>query len=269
MQSIDAPEYRPAHPQHEDHPTLPSVLIGGLPITVVNKRNAATFMIEVARSRRRDSRPYYFTSANGEVVARVHADARIARLFQEADQILADGQPLVMASRWLCRVRLPERVATTDLFQDVAELAEKQGITFYLLGSTETENHKAVAVTQANYPNLSIVGHCHGYLTGEALEKKLDEINTLAPDILWLGLGVPREQIFVHDFAARLANVGIIKTSGGLFDHLARKTKRAPIWVQKAGFEWLWRMLMEPRRLFWRYLTTNPYAIYAILRYSK
>lgn len=252
-----------------DTPPLPSVLIGGLPITVVDRRNAASFMIEVARRRRRDSRPYYFTSANGEVVARVHADTKIAKLFREADQILADGQPLVLASRWLCKVRLPERVATTDLYEDVAELAEKEGITFYLLGSTETENHKAVTVTQENYPNLRILGHCNGYLSGDALEKKLDEINTLAPDILWLGLGVPREQIFVHDFAERLANVGIIKTSGGLFDHLAKKTKRAPLWVQKAGFEWLWRMLMEPRRLFWRYLTTNPYAIYAILRYSK
>jgi len=269
MQSIGAPDYGAAFPLQEAPLPYPSVLIGGLPITVVDRRSAASLMIEVARRRRRDSRPYYFTSANGEVVARVHADAKIANLFREADQILADGQPLVMASRWLCRVRLPERVATTDLFEDVAELAEKEDITFYLLGATEAENQKAVAVTRENYPNLRVVGHCHGYLSGEALEKKLDEINALAPDILWLGLGVPREQIFVHDFAARLANVGIIKTSGGLFDHLAKKTKRAPVWVQKAGFEWLWRMLMEPRRLFWRYLTTNPYAIYAILRYSK
>lgn len=269
MQSADAPEHGAAIPAQDYPLTLPSVLIGGLPITVVNRRNAASFMIDVARRRRRDSRPYYFTSANGEVVARVHADASIAKLFQEADQILADGQPLVMASRLLCRVQLPERVATTDLFHDVAELAEREGISFYLLGATEAANHQAVAAVQTRYPGLCIAGHCHGYLAGEALERKLDEINALAPDILWIGLGVPREQIFVHDFAARLANVGIIKTSGGLFDHLAERTKRAPIWVQRAGFEWFWRMVMEPRRLFWRYLTTNPYAIYAILRYSK
>lgn len=268
MQLADAPEHAAAIPAQDYPLVLPSVLIGGLPITVVNRRNAASFMIDVAR-RRRDSRPYYFTSANGEVVARVHADANIAKLFKEADQILADGQPLVMASRLLCRVQLPERVATTDLFHDVAELAEKKGVSFYLLGASETANHQAVAAVQTRYPGLRIVGHCHGYLAGEALEQKLDEINALAPDILWIGLGVPREQIFVHDFAARLANVGVIKTSGGLFDHLADKTKRAPMWIQRAGFEWFWRMLMEPRRLFWRYLTTNPYAIYAILRYSK
>ncbi|MBP1860370.1 WecB/TagA/CpsF family glycosyltransferase [Rhizobium herbae] len=249
--------------------TFPSILLGGLPITVLDRQSAAFLMISAARKRRPDKRPYYFTSANGEVIARVHTDARIASLFQEADQIFADGQPLVFASRWLCRIKLPERVATTDLFHDVARLAEFVGITFYLLGATEAESNKAVAAIRVRYPNLRVIGHCHGYLAGDALEAKLDEINALAPDILWLGLGVPREQIFVRDFAARLTNVGVVKTSGGLFDHLAGKTLRAPLWAQRAGFEWLWRVLMEPRRLFWRYMTTNPQALYLIWRYSK
>ncbi|RWA62641.1 MAG: glycosyltransferase [Mesorhizobium sp.] len=249
--------------------TFPTVLIGGLPITVIDRQDAAHLMVAAARGHLSGSRPYYFTSANGDVIAQTRVNAETAGLFREADQIFADGQPLVFASRLLCRVQLPERVATTDLFHDVARLAEREGTTFYLLGSTEAENRSAVAGMRARYPGLRIVGNCHGYLAGEALEKKLDEINALAPDILWLGLGVPREQIFVRDFASRLSNVGVIKTSGGLFDHLAGKVRRAPLWVQKAGFEWLWRVLMEPRRLFWRYFTTSPQAIYAILRYSK
>ena len=248
---------------------LPTVQLGGLPITVIDRPNAARLMIAAARGHIRSSRPYYFTSANGDVIAQALANVDVAVLFREADQIFADGQPLVFASRLLCSRHLPERVATTDLFHDVAELAEQEGTTFYLLGSTEAENNKAVASVKARYPGLRIVGHCHGFLAGQALEKKLDEINALAPDILWLGLGVPREQIFVRDFASRLQNVGVIKTSGGLFDHIAGKVRRAPLWVQKAGFEWLWRALMEPRRLFWRYFTTSPQAIYAILRYSR
>lgn len=248
---------------------FPTVLIGGLPITVIDRREAAHLMIAAARGHLPGSRPYYFTSANGDVIAQTLANAETAGLFRAADQIFADGQPLVFASRLLCSVHLPERVATTDLFHDVAKLAEREGTTFYLLGSTEAENRNAVAGMKARYPGLRIVGNSHGYLAGETLERKLDEINALAPDILWLGLGVPREQIFVRDFASRLSNVGVIKTSGGLFDHLAGKVRRAPLWVQKAGFEWLWRVLMEPRRLFWRYFTTSPQAIYAILRYSK
>lgn len=253
----------------EDLPEFPSVQIGGLPITVIDRRNAARLMIAAARGPREGSRPYYFTSANGEVIAQARASSEIAALFRDADQIFADGQPLVLASRLLCSAQLPERVATTDLFHDVAELAEQTGVTFYLLGSTEAENGKALAVIKQRYPGLRVVGHSHGYLAGEALTAKLNEINALAPDILWLGLGVPREQIFVRDFARHLSNVGVIKTAGGLFDHLAGKVRRAPLWVQKAGFEWLWRMLMEPRRLFWRYFTTNPRALYAIVRYSK
>jgi exopolysaccharide biosynthesis WecB/TagA/CpsF family protein len=196
-------------------------------------------------------------------------DPSIALLFASADQILADGQPLVLASRWLCRTALPERVATTDLFHDVAGLAEESGSTFYMLGADDVENRKAIAAVRASYPRLKIVGHSHGYLGGAALDAKLVEINRLAPDILWLGLGVPLEQKFVRDFADRLPNVGVIKTSGGLFNFLSGKNRRAPRWMQRAGFEWLWRTLLEPRRLFWRYLTTNPRALYAILRYSK
>jgi N-acetylglucosaminyldiphosphoundecaprenol N-acetyl-beta-D-mannosaminyltransferase len=255
-------------PFQESLPAFPTVLVGGLPITVIDRQDAALLMIAAARGHLPSSRPYYFTSANGEVIAQARANVETAVLFRDADQIFADGQPLVLASRLLCSVHLPERVATTDLFHDVAKLAEREGMTFYLLGSTEAGNSKAVAGIKARYPGLRIAGHCHGYLAGEALERKLDEINALAPDILWLGLGVPREQMFVRDFASRLSNVGVIKTSGGLFDHLAGKVPRAPLWVQKAGFEWLWRVLMEPRRLFWRYFTTSPRAIYAILRYS-
>lgn len=248
---------------------VPTTVVGGMPISAIDRQTAADIMIRAARERHGKGRPLYFTSVNGEAIARASTDPELAGLFLSADQILADGQPLVLASRLLCRTRLPERVATTDLFHDVARLAQKSGATFYLLGSDREENGRAVTEIRAAYPGLRIVGHCHGYLEGEALQAKLHEINDLSPDILWLGLGVPLEQIFVRDFSASLPNVGLIKTSGGLFNHISGRNPRAPTWMQKAGFEWLWRMFMEPRRLFWRYLTTNPRAIYALLRYSQ
>lgn len=248
-------------------PSVAQVTLGGLPIAVIDRQAAAALLIAAAH--RRGRKPFYSTSANGEVIARVHADKAIAQLFRGADQILADGQPLVFASRWLCRQKLPERVATTDLFHDVAKIAERERVSFYFLGASEAENSRATAAVQRLYPALLIIGRCHGYLTGRALEQKIEEINRLAPDILWLGLGVPREQLFVRDFVSRLDRVGVIKTAGGLFDHLAGKTPRAPLWMQRTGFEWLWRASIEPRRLFWRYLTTNPRALYLLLRYSQ
>jgi len=241
---------------------IPTVQVGGLPITVLDRAGTADWMIRAARERQRGRRPLYLTSANGEVLARVASEPDLATMIGAADQIVADGQPLVLASRYRCRAALPERVATTDLFHDVARRAEREGITFYMLGATPEENARAVANVRQAYPRLKIVGHCHGFLKDDALEAKLSEIDALAPDILWLAMGVPHEQRFVARHADRLSHVGVIKTSGGLFNFLSGTNRRAPDWMQSASLEWLYRIWLEPRRLFWRYAVTNPKAIY-------
>lgn len=249
-------------------PPVERVTVGGLPIAVLDRAQTARMMCDAARARARGGRPLYLTSANGEVLARCWRDPQMRALFLEADQIAADGQPMVTASRLFCRMPLPERVATTDLFHDVAALAEAQGLSFYMLGASPDENARAVAAVRGQYPRLEIAGHCHGYLRGAELEAKLAEIDALAPDILWLAMGVPAEQRFMREHGARLGQVGVVKTSGGLFNFLSGKNARAPRWMQDAGLEWLWRIGQEPRRLFWRYFVTNPVAIYAMVRGS-
>lgn len=246
-----------------------TLTIGGLPIAALSRAEAARWMLDRADTRPRGDRPLYLTSANGEVIARTRRDAELKNLFLDADQILADGQPMVWASRLRCRTPLPERVATTDLFHDVAALAERTGHSFYLLGATDEENRRAVAAVRRLYPRLNVAGASHGYLRGAELSAKLAEIDALAPDIVWLAMGVPHEQRFVADHAAELPHVGMIKTSGGLFNFLSGTNTRAPAWMQRAGLEWLYRIALEPRRLFWRYLVTNPIAIWQMLRYSE
>lgn len=246
-----------------------TVTIGGLPIAVLSRAEAALWMLTQADRRPRGQRPLYLTSANGEVIARARENEELRRMMLSADQIVADGQPMVWASRIRCRTPLPERVATTDLFHDVARLAELTGHSFYLLGATPEENQRAVANVRRLYPQLNIVGAADGYYKGDALTAKLAEINALAPDVLWLAMGVPNEQRFVAKHAHELSNVGMIKTSGGLFNFLSGKNSRAPMWMQRAGLEWLYRTLLEPRRLLWRYFVTNPVAIWQMLRYSE
>lgn len=242
--------------------SVPTVTVGGVPLAVLDRAATADLMIRAAREHPRGGRPLYLTSANGEVIARIATDPDMARLVLTADQIVADGQPLVVASRHLCREALPERVATTDLFHDVAARASWAGVSFYLLGATEEENARALANVRRLYPDLVIAGACHGFLKGQALEDKLAEIDALQPDILWLAMGVPHEQRFVRDHGGKLSHVGLIKTSGGLFNFLSGSNRRAPDWMQRASLEWLYRIWLEPRRLFWRYLVTNPRAIY-------
>jgi N-acetylglucosaminyldiphosphoundecaprenol N-acetyl-beta-D-mannosaminyltransferase len=248
---------------------IPRITLGGLRIAVLDLEQTADFMVNLVFPQRRLARPLYLTSANGEVLARCSTEPMTDRLFRSADLINADGQPLVTVSRLTSQVRLPERVATTDLFHVVARKAEAAGLTFYMFGADEIENAAAVANVRRMYPKLRIIGSSHGYLRGDALRAKVDEINELAPDYLWVALGVPYEQAFVAEFTPRLTKVGIIKTSGGLFNFLSGSRQRAPNWMQDAGLEWAWRIWLEPRRLFWRYFTTNPRALYLLLNRSR
>jgi N-acetylglucosaminyldiphosphoundecaprenol N-acetyl-beta-D-mannosaminyltransferase len=248
---------------------IPRITLGGLRLAVIDLEQTADFMIGLVRPQRRATRPLHLTSANGEVLARCSTEPMTDRLFRAADLINADGQPLVTVSRLKSKTPLPERVATTDLFHAVARKAQAAGLSFYMFGADEAENNAAVANVRKLYPDLIIAGHHHGYLRGDALRAKVDEINALAPDYLWVALGVPYEQAFVEEYIPHLSNVGVIKTSGGLFNFLSGSRPRAPLWMQHVGLEWAWRIWLEPRRLFWRYLTTNPRALYLLLNKSK
>ena len=248
---------------------VPRITLGGLRLAVLDLEQTANFMINMVFPRRQLPRPLYLTSANGEVLARCSTEPMTDRLFRSADLINADGQPLVTVSRFKSSMPLPERVATTDLFHVVARKAQAAGLTFYMFGADEAENAAAVDNVRKLYPDLKIIGHSHGFLRGDALRVKVDEINALAPDYLWVALGIPYEQAFVEEYTSRLSNVGVIKTSGGLFNFLSGSRVRAPQWMQTAGLEWAWRIWLEPRRLFWRYLTTNPRALYLLFHESR
>jgi exopolysaccharide biosynthesis WecB/TagA/CpsF family protein len=258
-------EFRPAEPASAAAfvANVPRVALGGLPIARLDRAQTADLMIAAARTPL--DRPLILTSANGEVLSRCRREPAIAALFAGADLIAADGQPLVIASRLLGDA-LPERVATTDLFHDVATRAEPLGLSFYLLGASEDENLRAYERARALFPRLNIVGRSHGYLNAAQLDRRVDEINALAPAILWVAFGVPREQDFCARHARRLRNVRVIKTSGGLFNFLSGTRARAPGWMQRMSLEWAFRVAQEPRRLFWRYAVTSPHAIYLLAR---
>ncbi|WP_420847351.1 WecB/TagA/CpsF family glycosyltransferase [Methylobacterium organophilum] len=239
---------------------VPVTRLGGVAIAAADMAETVALMIEAARLPRGE-RPLFLTSANGEVLSRCARDPDFAQLVEAADLINPDGQPMVVLSRWFGSRRLPERVATTDLFHHVARAAIPHDVSFYLYGATEEENRRALANVRKLYPDLRLLGGSHGFHRGAALEAKLAEIDALAPDILWLGLGVPREQHFVQEHGARLSRVGMIKTSGGLFNFLSGTRSRAPAWIQRVGFEWAWRLGQEPARLTIRYTLTNPHAV--------
>jgi len=248
----------------------PVTTIGGLPITTLGRQASAQLFIDTAlRARTAPQRPFYSTSANGHVIALARSDAAFRALLLKADEIHPDGMPMVHLSSFVAKTPLRERVATTDLIHDVATLAETAGVSFYFLGGTDEVNRAAVARIGQAYPKLVFAGARSGYFTADQETEVVAEIARLRPDILWIGLGVPLEQAFVARNIDRLAGVGVIKTSGGLFDFLSGRNSRAPGWMQAAGLEWAYRTLLEPRRLFGRYFSTNAVALWQILRHSK
>ena len=248
---------------------FPTIRLGGLPIAVVDRAGSAEAMIAAARGRRGAGLPpIYSTSANGEVLSLCAKDPAARALFAAADHIHADGMPMVVLSRFVCRTALPERVATTDLFDDMAARAQGTDTGFFLLGATADALARAERNIRQRYPALRIAGTHHGHFGPDDEERVIDLVNAARPDILWLGMGVPREQHFVNRNRHRLTGVGLIKTSGGLFDHLAGDKPRAPRWMQASGLEWLHRLRLEPRRLFRRYALTSPHALFLLVTKS-
>ena len=249
---------------------VPVAMIGGLPIAVVDRMECARLMVDAAMARRDAPGPaLVFTSANGQVLSMCEADDDIRALFLASDLINADGMPLVFASQILSDHRLPERVATTDLIYEVAEIAQGCGTTFYFLGGTTAVIERAARHLHELYPRLEILGCRSGYFNPEDEADTVSAINDARPDILWLGLGVPAEQRFAIRNRDRLRGVGLVKTSGGLFDFLSGKNSRAPDWMQAAGLEWAYRIYLEPKRLVGRYIRTNPHALFLLLTKTK
>ena len=246
--------------------SVPAVQIGGLPIALINRANSAELMLDAALHRRdTELPPLIFSSANGQVLSMSARHSWIRELFLAADLIHADGMPLVFVSRLFHKPPLPERVCTTDLFHDVARLAPSRRARMFLLGATQEVIDEAARRIRRLYPELDVAGHASGYLRRREDEERVIElINAARPDILWLGLGVPTEQAFAVRNRGRL-RVGLIKTSGGLFDYISGKNARAPAWMQRAGLEWVFRTYLEPRRLAGRYLATNPHALFLLL----
>lgn len=247
-------------------PMVPQVLVGGIHIGRLSRAQWVDEIVRCCGEVRSKSRlPAFFSSANGNVLSLYARSTRFRELLDMADAIDADGMPLVTATHWLTDTPVAERCATTDFFHDVARAAAERGLSFYLLGGQAEVNAAARARLLELYPRLKIVGGAHGYYEPEDEERLVAEIDALAPDVLWVGLGVPIEHEFVVRNRHRLTHVGVIKTCGGLYDYIAGRVRRAPEWMQRCSLEWLYRTWQEPGRLMKRYATTNVHAAWLML----
>jgi exopolysaccharide biosynthesis WecB/TagA/CpsF family protein len=140
---------------------------------------------------------------------------------------------------------------------------------FFILGATDEMNSLAIQRIRLLYPYLQLAGARDGYFDREKIGAVANEIAATRPDILWIGVGNPEQLLLAHVFKQLIPSLTWVRTCGGLFDFLSGQRSRAPAALQAAGLEWAYRMALEPKRLGWRYATTNITAAMAMARDSR
>jgi N-acetylglucosaminyldiphosphoundecaprenol N-acetyl-beta-D-mannosaminyltransferase len=256
---------KPLFADNWDAPIAP-VFVAEIPVAPLSTQQWIDLMLSDHRAiKRGEERTQYHAAINGNCISAFARESRFRNALAKADAIAADGVPVMLAARLLAKRRIPDRAATTDLFHDLAQAASDAGLSMYFLGATEEENKIAVDRVRTLYPRLQIAGRHHGYFGKDDEPDIIATVNASKPDIVWLALGMPREDIFASRYRDHFPGVTWIKTCGGLFNFLSGSRSRAPQWMQNNGLEWLYRTALEPRRLFWRYLTTNIHAIWLMI----
>jgi len=212
----------------------------------------------------RAGRGGWLVTANLDFLRRHSREPEARALYDEADLRVADGMPLV----WACRLqgqRLPERVPGSSLVSLLAERAESEGRSIYFLGGAPGANEGARTALVAKHPHLKICGGASPTLgsppsDGE-IKTVLSELVVAKPDILLVGLGSPKQEHVIRALRGHLPATWMIGV-GVSFSFLAGDVKRAPVWMRKAGIEWVHRMFQDPGRLAKRYLIDDlPFAL--------
>ncbi len=203
-----------------------------------------------------DGIPRYIVTPNVDHLILKRMDSEFDETYKNASLIVPDGVPLLWASRFLGNP-LKGRVNGTDLFLKISELSAKKGYGIFLLGAKEGVAVQVARVLQNKYPKLRITGTyspCFGFENDrKENEKILSLIRESRPHIVFTALGSPKGEKWIYRYYKPLG-VPLSLNVGSGFDFVSGRIKRAPIWMQRNGLEWLWRLFKEPKRLWRRYL---------------
>lgn len=199
--------------------------------------------------------PHTVVTANAAVLCMSREDPALAQACRAGDLVLADGMSVVWAFR-AARTPVPERVTGCDLMARLLEAGAPLRLRAYFLGARE-EVVRALAESCAErYPGLVVAGWRNGYFAEKDHAAIVEDIRAARPHLLFVGMPSPFKEVFCERHRERL-DVPVIMGVGGSFDVHAGFVRRAPLALRRAGLEWAWRLLMEPRKMWRRYLTTN------------
>jgi len=195
-------------------------------------------------------RLYQAIGINLDQLLKMKQDPEFARIVSRGDLLTADGQSIL----WLGRIfkqPLPERVPGVDIMCALLPRAAEKGYRVFMLGTRREILSAAVANLQMEYPGVRVCGSHHGFFSRDEEPAVVEEINRSRADILFIAISSPKKELFVDRNREGL-KVRFALGVGGAFDILAGVTARSPLWMQRSGVEWVWRIIQEPRRMIRR-----------------
>lgn len=206
----------------------------------------------------------FIVTANPEIVMYAVEDEHYRNTIAQANHIIADGAGIILASK-LVKKPLPERVAGFDLMVELLQLANKEQLRVFFLGSREEVIERTVANVQKSYPNLQIAGYHHGFFK-ENDETVTEMVKNSNPDMVFVALGFPKQEYWIQNNYHHFEK-GIFMGVGGSFEIIAGTAKRAPDFWIKLNLEWLYRFMNQPTR--WRRMLALPKFVIRVLKTRK
>ena len=211
--------------------------------------------------------PSYVVTPNAQHIVLLAGDRYLRQIYSEAALVLPDGISLVHASR-LLGGRIPCRVTGVDLFEALCARAAFEGLSVFLLGGRPGSAERTAMNLQSRYSGLIVSGICcppFGFEKDESQQRKVEDcILAAKPDLLFVGLGAPKQEYWMHRYA-RTLGVPVSMGVGGSFEMVGGAVRRAPAWIRNLGCEWLHRLLSEPNRMWRRYLIGNLQFVFIVL----
>ena len=218
------------------------VEILGVPVAALTMREA----VEQAERWMDERRGALIATANAEMIMNATRDEELFEILRSADLVVPDGAGTVWAARHL-GYEMPERVAGYDLSQELLRRAPQKNRRVFFFGSAPGVAEKAKQKAEELYPGISVVGVRNGYFSSEEEPEIIQEIREAHPDLLLVALGVPKQEKWLKKHKEAL-DVPVSIGVGGTLDVMAGTMRRAPVWMQKAKLEWLFRALLQPKR---------------------
>lgn len=197
----------------------------------------------------------HLIGVNADKLLQMRNDPWMDACVRRCEVVNADGASMVVAARRL-GVDIPERVAGIDLMWELCSLSKRRGYPVYLLGAKAGVVAKAVSVLTGRYPGLEICGFRDGYFGDGEFDSVAGEVASSGARVVFVGITSPKKERLIERFR-ELGMAGAYVGVGGSFDVVSGDIPRAPLWMQRANLEWLFRMIQEPRRLFGRYAVGN------------